>query len=47
LSTTRFRRDYKREKSAPHGKKLNRLLQFVLDLLIADQPLPERYRIVR
>jgi len=32
------------KKSSPHGKKLGRLLQSIPDLLIADQPLPERCR---
>jgi len=41
--TTRFRRDYKREKSGVLGKKLDALLQEALDLLAADEPLPPRY----
>ncbi len=42
--TTRFRRDYKREFSGPLGKKLEGLLRPILDLLAADQPLPQRHR---
>lgn len=38
--TTRFRRDYKREKKGPHGKRLDSLLTQVIDLLATDQPLP-------
>jgi mRNA interferase YafQ len=39
---TRFKRDYKREKSGRHGKKLDTLLMEVVNLLAADQPLPHR-----
>jgi len=42
--TTRFRRDYKREKKGPHGRRLDTLLSEVLDLLSADTPLPARFR---
>jgi mRNA interferase YafQ len=38
--TSRFKRDYRREKSGKHGKKLDALLEGVIDLLAADQPLP-------
>ena len=41
--TRRFKRDYRREKSGPHGKKLDTLLLEALDLLAADLPLPQRY----
>ncbi len=40
--TTRFRRDYQREKSARHGKKLDALLMEVVNLLANDTPLPRR-----
>ena len=35
-----FRRDYRREKSGVHGKKLDDLLGDILVLLIEDKPLP-------
>jgi mRNA interferase YafQ len=38
--TTRFQRDYKREKSGKHGKRLDTLLTGVVNLLAADAPLP-------
>ena len=38
--TTRFRRDYRREKSAQHGKKLDTLLMGVVNLLANDMPFP-------
>ena len=40
--TNRFKRDYKREKSGLHGKKLDTLLMEVVDLLAANAPLPRR-----
>ena len=40
--TTRFKRDYRREKSAQHGKKLDALLMEVVNLLANDMPLPHR-----
>ena len=40
--TTRFKRDYRREKSAQHGKKLDALLMEVVNLLANDTPLPHR-----
>jgi mRNA interferase YafQ len=40
--TTRFQRDYKREKSGRHNKKLDGLLMAVVNLLAADRPLPRR-----
>ncbi len=40
--TTRFKRDYRREKSGRHGKTLEAALKAVLDLLAADIPLPRR-----
>jgi len=42
--TTRFKRDYKREKAGVLGKKLDALLQDVLDRLVADEALPTRCR---
>jgi mRNA interferase YafQ len=41
--TTRFKRDYRREKSAVLGKKLDALLREALELLVVDAPLPARY----
>jgi mRNA interferase YafQ len=40
--TTRFKRDYRREKAGQHGKKLDALLMETVGLLAADQPLPRR-----
>jgi mRNA interferase YafQ len=40
--TNRFERDYRREKSGRHGRKLDALLVEVVNLLAADQPLPRR-----
>lgn len=40
--TNRFRRDYRREKSGQHGKRLDSLLTEVVNLLAADRPLPRR-----
>jgi len=42
--TTRFKRDYKREKKGQHRSILDEGLVAVLTLLIADKPLPERFR---
>jgi mRNA interferase YafQ len=41
--TSRFRRDYKREKKGRHGRRLDALLTEVIDILAADAPLPARY----
>lgn len=41
--TSRFKRDYRREKSGVLGKKLDTLLAEVVDLLIADKPLSRRH----
>ena len=38
--TSRFKRDYRREKSGIHSKKLDALLTAILSLLIEDKPLP-------
>jgi mRNA interferase YafQ len=40
--TNRFKRDYRREKSAQHGRTLDRLLLGVVDMLARDKPLPRR-----
>jgi len=40
--TSRFRRDYRREKSGQHGKTLDATLSAVLDQLAVDNPLPRR-----
>ncbi len=40
--TNRFKRDYRREKSGPFGKKLDTLLMEVVDLLAVDAALPRR-----
>jgi mRNA interferase YafQ len=40
--TARFKRDYRREKSAQHGKKLDALLVEIVTLLANDSPLPHR-----
>jgi len=38
----RFQRDYRRERSDRHGKKLDARLMEVVNLLAADTPLPRR-----
>ncbi len=40
--TSRFRRDYKREKSGRHGRRLDPLLLEIVTMLAADEPLPRR-----
>jgi mRNA interferase YafQ len=40
--TSRFYRDYGREKSCRHSHKLDALLMEVVNLLAADAPLPRR-----
>jgi mRNA-degrading endonuclease YafQ of YafQ-DinJ toxin-antitoxin module len=40
--TKRFQRDYKREKSGGHSKNLDAQLMAVVNLLVADIPLPRR-----
>jgi mRNA interferase YafQ len=40
--TSTFKRDFRRERSGRLGKKLDRLLMEVVDLLAADTPLPHR-----
>ena len=41
--TTRFRRDYKREKAGRHGKRLDAELLEAVTMLAEDKPLPRRY----
>jgi mRNA interferase YafQ len=41
--TSRFKRDYRREKSGVLGKKLDDLLRETLEFLIIDKLLPARY----
>jgi mRNA interferase YafQ len=41
--TTRFRRDYKREKSGRYSKRLDADLLQAITMLANDQPLPRRY----
>lgn len=40
--SSRFKRDYRREKSGVLGRKLDQLLADVIDMLVADAPLPPR-----
>ena len=40
--TSRFQRDYKREKSGRLGKRLDALLMEVVNSLASDTPLPHR-----
>jgi mRNA interferase YafQ len=41
--TNRFKRDYKREKSGRHGKKLDVVLMEAVNMLAADTLLARRY----
>jgi mRNA interferase YafQ len=41
--TSRFRRDYKREKSGRHAKRLDPALLEAVTTLAQDEPLPRRY----
>ncbi|HTV33298.1 MAG TPA: type II toxin-antitoxin system YafQ family toxin [Methylocella sp.] len=41
--TSRFKRDYRRERGGSLGKNLVKLLMDVVNLLIDDKPLPQRY----
>jgi len=45
--TARFKRDYRREKSGPHSKKLDALLMEVVNLLADDTPLPRQAALLR
>ena len=40
--SSRFKRDYRREKSGRLGRKLDSILVEVVDLLAVDKPLPRR-----
>jgi mRNA interferase YafQ len=40
--TSFFKRDYEREKSGRHGKKLDASLMEIVNLLATDTPLPHR-----
>ena len=40
--TNRFKRDYRREKSGQHGRRLDKLLMEVVDMLAGDKRLPRR-----
>ena len=40
--TSRFQRDYKREKSGRHSKALDSILLRAVELLAVDHPLPRR-----
>ena len=40
--TTRFKRDYRREKAGRHGKRLDVILMEIVTLPAADAPLPRR-----
>jgi mRNA interferase YafQ len=41
--TSRFRRDYKRERSGQHSKRLDAMLLETVNMLAEDKPLPWRY----
>jgi hypothetical protein len=41
--TSRFRRDYRREKSGRHGRRLDAELLETVTMLVKDEPLPRRY----
>jgi mRNA interferase YafQ len=41
--TSRFRRDYKRERSGQHSKRLDAELLETVNMLAKDEPLPRRY----
>ena len=41
--TGRFRRDYKREKSGRHGKRLDAELLQTVTMLAKNEPLPRRF----
>jgi mRNA interferase YafQ len=42
--TTRFKRDYKRERKGRHAATLDAVLLAVLEHLVSDTPLPVSYR---
>jgi mRNA interferase YafQ len=41
--TSRFKRDYRQEKSGRHSKRLDAVLLEAVTLLAKDEPLPRRY----
>ena len=41
--TTAFKRDYRRVRASPRHRDIEVLLSRILDLLVADDPLPARY----
>src|SRR4029077_11694762 len=41
--TSRFRRDYRREKSGRHGERVDAALLETVAMLAKDEPLPRRY----
>ena len=41
--TSRFRRDYRREKSGRHGRRLDAELLETVTMLVEGEPLPRRY----
>ena len=41
--TSRFRRDYRREKAGRHGRQLDSELHEAVDILSKDEQLPRRY----
>jgi mRNA interferase YafQ len=41
--TSRFRRDYRREKSGRHGRRLDAELLETVTMLVKDEPLLRRY----
>ena len=41
--TNRFRRDYRRERSGRHGKRLDAVLLATVNMLAKDEPLPHGY----
>ena len=41
--TSRFKRDYRREKAGQHRKKLDELLTDIVSMLAEDTPLPRRH----
>ena len=41
--TSRFKRDYKREKLGRHSKRLDAELMAAVRVLAKDEPLPRRY----
>jgi mRNA interferase YafQ len=41
--TSRFKRDYRRERSGAQGRRLDSLLTEAVDLLVVDAPLPARF----